>query len=122
MAELYGVSELVNKGPMAEMVVGLEMLHNMSPNIRHDLYYWVRHAKNSEAEVDYISNHLQVVVLIEVKADSQGGMKSLWALMRERKLHYAIRCSMENFGKFDYVDKEDNNDVRHVRICPIYAI
>ncbi|MGM9737768.1 MAG: ATP-binding protein [Candidatus Cryptobacteroides sp.] len=115
-------SELVNKGPMAEMVVGLEMLHNMSPNIRHELYYWVRHAKNSEAEVDYISNHLQVVVPIEVKADTQGGMKSLWALMRERKLHYAIRCSMANFGKFDYVDKEDNNDVRHVRLCPIYAI
>lgn len=29
---------------------------------------------------------------------------------------------MENFGKFDYVDKEGNNDVRYVRICPIYAI
>lgn len=42
--------------------------------------------------------------------------------MRERKLHYAIRCSIENFGKFDYVDKEGNNDVRYVRICPIYAI
>jgi len=117
-----GAADLVNKGPMAELVAGLEMLHHMSPNIRHDLFYWVRHAKNSQAEVDYISNHLQTVVPIEVKADRQGGMKSLWAFMRDKKLHFAIRCSMENFGKFDYVDKEDNSEVRHIRICPMYAL
>ena len=115
-------ADLVNKGPMAELIVGLEMLHHKSPNIRHDLYYWVRHAKNSQAEVDYISNYLQVVVPIEVKANTQGGMKSLWSFMRDKKLHFAIRCSMENFGKFDYVDNEDNAEVRHVWICPIYAI
>ena len=115
-------TDLANKGPMAEMVVGLEMLHNMSPNIRHELYYWVRHAKNSQAEIDYIATYLQMVVPIEVKADTQGGMKSLWAFMRDKRLHYAIRCSMENFGKFDYVDNQANNEVRHVRICPMYAI
>lgn len=115
-------TDLANKGPMAEMVVGLEMLHNMSPNIRHELYYWVRHAKNSQAEIDYIATYLQTVVPIEVKADTQGGMKSLWAFMRDKRLHYAIRCSMENFGKFDYVDNQANNGVRHVRICPMYAI
>ena len=115
-------ADLVNKGPMAELIVGLEMLHHKSPNIRHDLYYWVRHAKNSQAEVDYISNYFQVVVPIEVKANTQGGMKSLWSFMRDKKLHFAIRCSMENFGKFDYVDNEDNAEVRHVWICPIYAI
>lgn len=100
----------------------LRLLNHMSPNIRHDLYYWVRHAKNSQAEVDYISSYLQVVVPVEVKADKQGGMKSLWSFMRDRKLHYAIRCSMENFGKFDYVDNEANGEVRHVRICPMYAV
>ena len=84
--------------------------------------YWVRHAKKSQAEVDYISSYLQVVVPVEVKADTQGGMKSLWAFMRDKKLHYAIRCSMENFGKFDYVDNEANGEVRHVRICPMYAV
>ena len=115
-------TDLANKGPMAEMVVGLEMLDNMSPNIRHELYYWVRHAKNSQAEIDYIATYLQTVVPIEVKADTQGGMKSLWAFMRDKRLHYAIRCSMENFGKFDYVDNQANNEVRHVRICPMYAI
>lgn len=114
-------TDLVNKGPLAEQLAGLEMLHHMSPNIRHELYYWVRHSKNSQAEVDYISNYQQTVVPIEVKADKQGGMKSLWAFMREKKIHYAIRCSMENFGNFDYIDNEAS-EIRHIRICPIYAI
>lgn len=115
-------ADLVNKGPMAELIVGLEMLHHMSPNIRHDMFYWVRHARNSQAEIDYISNYLQVIVPVEVKAKKQGGMKSLWSFMRDKKIHYAIRCSMENFGKYDYLDNEDNSESRHVCICPMYAV
>lgn len=115
-------ADLANKGQMAELLVGLELLHYMNPNIRHDLYYWVRHAKNSQAEVDYISNYLSTIVPIEVKADTQGGMKSLWSFMRDKKLHYAIRCSLENFGRFSYVDNESNTEVRHILICPMYAI
>ena len=115
-------AELTNKGPLAEMLVGLEMLRYMSPNIHHDLFYWVRQAKNSQAEIDYVSNYLHTVIPIEVKADKQGGMKSLWSFLRDKKLHFAIRCSMENFGQFEYIDKEDNSEIRHVSICPIYAI
>ncbi len=116
------ISELANKGPMAEMVAGLEMLHNMAPNIRHDLYYWLRMVKNSLAEIDYISSYKHKVLPIEVKAGTQGGMKSLWLFMREKHLSNAIRCSLENFGAFDYVDKLDNGSIRHVQICPLYAI
>ncbi|MBQ9256439.1 MAG: ATP-binding protein [Acidaminococcaceae bacterium] len=116
------VAELVNKGPMAEMVAGLELLHYRTPNIRHDMYYWLRQAKNSQAEVDYISSYRQAVLPIEVKAGTQGGMKSLWLFMREKHLTDAVRCSLENFGTFDYTDKEDSNAIRHVQICPLYAI
>ena len=62
------------------------------------------------------------VLPIEVKAGTQGGMKSLWIFMREKHLTEAVRCSLENFGSFEYIDKEDNNAVRYVRICPLYAI
>ncbi len=116
------VTGLVNKGPMAEMLAGLELLHYRTPNIRHELYYWQRQAKNSQAEVDYLSSYRQTVLPIEVKAETQGGMKSLWMFMREKKLVNAIRCSLENFGAFDYVDPEANGAVRHVQICPLYAI
>lgn len=114
--------DLVNKGSIAEQIVGLEMLGYGSPNLRHDLYYWQRQAKNSMAEVDYVSVNRQSVLPIEVKSSTKGGMKSLWTFMREKHLTQAVRCSFENFGYFDYVDAEDENAIRHVKICPIYAI
>lgn len=115
-------ADLVNKGPMAEMLAGLELLHYLSPNLHHELFYWVRQAKNSTAEVDYILPHNMEVLPVEVKAGVQGGMKSLWDFMREKKLSQAVRCSLENFGQFDYVDPKADNAVRHVTIVPLYAI
>lgn len=115
-------ADLVNKGTIAELVVGLEMLHYMTPNLRHELYYWVRLSKNSLAEIDYLLPfHLQILP-IEVKAGSQGGMKSLWSFMREKHLTEAIRCSLENFGSFSHTDKEDGDTARNVSVIPLYAV
>ncbi len=112
-------TELVNKGPLAEMIVGLELLRYQSPNIRHELFYWIRLAKNSQAEIDYVTGHLQEILPIEVKAGTQGGMKSLWSFMQEKHLSNAVRCSLENFGSFEYYDTETT---RKISICPIYAV
>ena len=115
-------ADLVNKGPMAEMLAGLELLHYLTPNLHHDLYYWVRQAKNSTAEIDYLLSRDMKVLPFEVKAGVQGGMKSLWDFMREKKLDQAVRCSLENFGKFDYVDAEAEGAIRHVEVYPLYAL
>ena len=115
-------ADLVNKGPMAEMLAGLELLHYLTPNLHHDLYYWVRQAKNSTAKIDYLLSRDMKVLPFEVKASVQGGMKSLWDFMREKKLEQAVRCSLENFGKFDYVDAEAEGAVRHVEVYPLYAL
>lgn len=115
-------SNLVNKGPLAEMIAGLEMERYSVPNIRKEIYYWVRQAKNSQAEIDYVDSIGREIIPIEVKAGQKGGMKSLWIFMREKKLYKAIRCSLENFGEFKYVDEEQDNSIRNVVICPLYAI
>jgi hypothetical protein len=115
-------ADLVNKGPMAELIVGLEMLRYQSPNIRHELYYWVRQERNSQAEIDYVTNLGYSVMPIEVKAGTQGGMKSLWLFMRDKKLTNAYRCSLENFGSYDFVDSEAGNMKRHVEILPMFAM
>ena len=86
------------------------------------MFYWTRQTKNSLAEIDYLTVQDMHVLPIEVKAVTQGGMKSLWIFMREKHLTEAVRCSLENFGSLEYIDKEDDNAVRHVRICPLYAI
>lgn len=114
-------AELVNKGSMAELIAGLEMLRYQSANLRHELYYWTRLSKNAQAEIDYVMPKQQKVLPIEVKAVTQGGMKSLWMFMREKQLSKAVRCSLENFGTLNYHDQEADA-VRHVNICPLYAL
>lgn len=115
-------ADLVNKGPLAEMVVGLELLRYKTSNMRHELYYWLRQERNSMAEIDYVTTKGMNIMPIEVKAGTQGGMKSLWLFMREKKLKKAVRCSLENFGVITYTDKEAGGEEREVRICPMYAI
>ncbi len=93
-------SELVNKGSMAEQIVGLEILRYQSPNIRHDLYYWTRQSKNSQTKINYVIAQQQNVMPIEVKAETQGGMKSLWIFMREKK---TAKCNQMFVRKFWFV-------------------
>ena len=106
---------------LTEMVAGLEIARNKPSVQRQKMFYWEKKG-NSVAEIDY----LEIVNLkptpIEVKSGTQGGMKSLWLFMREKHLTDAIRCSLENFGEFEYIDNQDNDAVRYVRILPLYAI
>ena len=88
---------------------------------RQKMYYWEK-TGNSVAEVGYLDIHNLKVTPIEIKSGTQGGMKSLWMFMREKHLTEAIRCSLEKFGEFEYVDKDDNQAVRHVSVCPLYAL
>ena len=113
--------DLVNKGAITEMVAGLEMTRYTNPIQRPKMYYWEK-TGNSTAEVDYLQIKDMEVLPVEVKASTQGGMKSLWIFMREKRLHEAVRCSLENFGEFDYADPNDNSEIRHVRIVPLYAV
>jgi len=114
-------TDLVNKGALTEMIAGLELLRYHTPNMRHELFYWVRKAKNAQAEVDYLATYQSEVLPIEVKAGTQGGMKSLWQFMREKKLKNAIRASLENFDVFTYTDTEEEA-IRTVWVCPLFAL
>lgn len=116
-----GVADLVNKGSMAEEIAGLELLKYRNSEVRSELYYWSRDARNSLAEVDYLTTWKLSVLPIEVKASVRGGMKSLWIFMREKKLTRGVRSSLENFSKFDYTDSE-TGDRRRITVCPLYAL
>ena len=101
---------------------GLEMQKYHDCFQKTELHYWHNMAKGSSAEVDYLRTRDGLVLPVEVKANTQGSMQSLWIFMRKRKLHKAIRTSLENFGQFDHYDPEDNFDQRHVDIVPLYAL
>lgn len=113
--------DLVNKGGLVEMVAGLELLRNKPCVQRQKMFYWEK-SGNSIAEIDYLDTFHLKVTPIEIKLGTQGGMKSLWQFMREKRLTEAIRCSFENFGEFTYTDPQADNAERHITIIPLYAL
>ncbi len=120
---LAGTAEdLVNKGGLAEMVLGWELVKYNNPRSQHDLYYWENTAEGTRSEVDYIIARDMRVLPIECKAGTSGKMKSLHVFMRQKHLTDAIRCSLENFSLLENQDKQDENTLRHIAINPLYAI
>ena len=113
--------DLVKKGGLVEMVAGLELLRNKPCVQRQKMFYWEK-SGNSIAEIDYLDTFHLKVTPIEIKSGTQGGMKSLWQFMREKRLTEAIRCSFENFGEFTYTDPQADNAERHIPIIPLYAL
>ncbi|MDR1543309.1 MAG: AAA family ATPase [Prevotellaceae bacterium] len=103
--------ETVNKGTIAEMFVGHELLKEADSLLKHDLYCWHREVKNANAQVDYIVQIGQKIVPIEVKSGKKGSMNSLHTFMSEKQSNYGIRTSLENFGQLPEID-----------IYPLYAI
>lgn len=113
--------DLVYKGGLVEMVAGIELLRNKPCVQRQKMFYWEK-SGNSIAEIDYLDTFHLKVTPIEIKSGTQGGMKSLWQFMREKRLTEAIRCSFENFGEFTYTDPQADNAERHITIIPLYAL
>lgn len=116
------VEDLVNKGGLAEMVLGWEMVKYNNPRSQHDLYYWENTAEGTCSEVDYIMARDLKVLPVECKAGVSGKMKSLRLFMRQKHLTDAVRCSLENFSLLENHDKQDSDALRSIQIIPLYAI
>lgn len=119
---LSGDIDFVNKGAASEMFAGLKILKYHDCFKLAEMHYWQNMTRNGNAEIDYLKVRSAKVLPIEVKANTRGSMQSLWIFMRKRKLHEAIRTSLENFGQFETMDAEDEYAVRHIDIVPLYAL
>jgi uncharacterized protein len=101
----------INKGNIAELHIGLELLKSESCYLKTDLNYWQRESRNSQAEVDYVIQNETNIIPIEVKAGTKGAMQSLYKFIEEKNSKFGIRTSLENFGTID-----------KIKIVPIYAM
>ena len=79
-----------NKGAIAEQFVGQHLRNIGKPLMDTHLYYWQR-TGGRLGEVDYIVQHNNKVVPIEVKSGNSGNMKSLHQFMADKKLDLAVR-------------------------------
>lgn len=103
--------EMINKGCIAELYVGLELLKSSSCYQQQSLYYWQREALNSNAEVDYVIQKQQGIIPIEVKSGKKGSMQSLHLFLKEKKRPFGIRFSLEKFSAY-----------KKIKVYPLYAV
>jgi len=102
---------LVNRGALAEMFAGLELLKYTPPYEKAELNYWHREAKNSNAEIDYVIVRNNTITPVEVKSGTKGSMQSMYLFLNEKNLDSGIRLSLENFAQYDKIN-----------VFPLYAI
>lgn len=111
--------DLVNKGKLAELSVGWELIKASDFRHRYELYYWENLSNGATSEVDYVIPFNMKVLPIEVKSGTSGKMKSLRLFMQKKQLTLGIRTSLENFGILRY---DGPDATRTINIIPIYAI
>ena len=103
--------DVLNKGCLAEIYAGLELMKASSILEKPQLFYWHRQERGSNAEVDYVIRQGSEIVPVEIKSGYSGKMQSMRLFMKEKNLKRGIRSSLENFGR-------DGN----IEIVPLYAI
>lgn len=89
---------LINHGAIAEQFVGQELISHQ-PSFDHaELFYWHKEQSKGSAEVDYIFQHKNHIIPLEVKAGKSGRLKSLQIFMREKNSPIGIKVSQDIFG------------------------
>jgi len=101
---LSDFTNLINRGNLVELFVGLELIAHGSPRLHPSIHYWHREARSSNAELDYVIASKGKVVPIEVKSGSRGQMQSMHIFLNERNLEQGLRISSENFTTYEKIN------------------
>lgn len=113
---------LINQGGLAEQVVG-QLLRTTEPfYMQPSLFYWVRAKASSNAEIDYLFQHGNQVIPVEVKAGSTGSMKSLHIFMETKNYRIAARVNNDLPSKTDvHIKSHDGKTVSYTLLSiPFY--
>lgn len=109
---LEPATAMSNKGSIVEAFVGQELLAYQPASEDVRLFYWQRHAKNSNAEIDYLWVQNKKIVPIEVKSRYGSSLQSMRLFMESHKdTPYGIRFSAHDFNQHD-----------RIHSYPLYAV
>ena len=96
-------SLFINEGSLAEQFVGQELLASLDPERTPQLFYWMREARGSEAEVDFVIDWRSEAIALEVKAGTTGRLRSLRQFMLDKKSRIGVRISQHPLSFIDGV-------------------
>lgn len=121
-SELFGKEDINDawRGKIAEHIVGQEIL-SASNKFLQERSFWVREARNAQAEVDYLYNSRHYgLIPIEVKSGSNAHLKSLQLFMQESSCTFAIRFWGKSFS-IDEVNLASGKRYRLFNVPYYYA-
>jgi predicted AAA+ superfamily ATPase len=102
----------INKGAIAKAFVGQELLAYHNARQAAKLYYWRRHQRGSEAEIDYLIAVNNTIFPLEVKAGKGSTLKSMHLFLEQHnQTPVGIRFSTQNFSVY-----------KNILSYPLYAI
>jgi len=97
--EVFGATDILDawRGKVAEQVVAQELLA-LDCRVSNQRNFWVRNKKDSEAEVDFVLQHDNKVIPIEVKSGHYAKLRSLHLFMDEVPHDIAVRVCPQQFS------------------------
>ena len=98
--ELFGTQDISEhwKGKIAEHIVGQELLA-ISESVSAQRNFWVREARNSQAELDFVLQTDTQLLPIEIKSGHNAKIKSMHLFMEQTKGNLAVRFWNSPFTK-----------------------
>ncbi len=121
LKQLQVTDELIfiNKGALAEQAVGQILRTIESAYVEPALYYWHRSGKGAEAEIDYVLQHRNQVIPLEVKAGSTGSLKSLHLFMGLKQFPRAVRINSDFPSQTEVQVKDHADNLIQYRLLSI---
>jgi len=118
---------LVNEGPLAEQFIGQHLAFLDQGRTPPDLTYWLREAKSSNAEVDFVVALGPRILPIEVKAGKSGSLRSLQQFVARKGVERALRFDLNPPSRMRVVHATRvDDDVRPVDFelvsWPLYLV
>jgi predicted AAA+ superfamily ATPase len=119
--EVFGAKDISNawRGILAEHITGQEILA-LDNSVLNRKAFWVREAKNSNAEVDYIYQFNGNVIPIEVKSSIGSRLKSLQLFMETAPHNIAVRVWSEPLS-IDQIESSTGRKITLINI-PFYLV
>lgn len=119
--EIFGSKDITDawRGKIAEQIVAQELLSTDS-RVSSKRHFWVRDKKGSDAEIDFIVQHNNHIIPIEVKSGHNSRLKSLHLFMEHANHDLAIRV-WSNPLSVDRVQAVSGKEFRLLNI-PFYYV
>jgi len=95
--KLIDIDNLITtyEGTLAEQFVLQELIAGSEPYTEQKLNYWIREAKNSNAEIDCLFQIGNNVYPVEIKSGKRGTLKSMHIFLTEKNKKTGIRFNLD---------------------------